>query len=58
MMRKTQTVQIREEIYYLLVSRRIFPAEKKVLNKGARGTGDSQHIDKHILKTEKLEGKL
>ncbi len=54
---KLQTTQIREEIYYSLVSRGLFPGEKKGCHKKSRGTGDLQYIDQHILEENKMRQK-
>ena len=40
MMWKILTVQIREEIYYLLTSHGLFPDEQKGCRKGSRGTAE------------------
>ena len=49
MMRKILTAQIREEIYYSLTSRRLFPDEQKGCCKWSRGTAELLYIDQHIL---------
>ena len=49
MMWKILTAQIREEIYYSLTSRRLFPDEQKGCRKGSRGTAVLLYIDQHIL---------
>ena len=37
---KILTVKIREEIYFSLTNRRLFPEEQKGCRKGSRGTGE------------------
>ena len=49
MMWKILTAQIREEIYYLLISCGLFPNEQKGCRKGSRGTAELLYIDQHIL---------
>ena len=49
MMWKILTAQIREEIYYSLTSRGLFPEEQKGCRKGSRGTTELLYIDQHIL---------
>ena len=49
MMWKMLTAQIREEIYFLLTSRGLFPDEQKGCRKGLRGTAELLYIDQHIL---------
>ena len=49
MMWKILTAQIREEIYYSLTSRGLFPDEQKGCCKGSRGTAELLYIDQHIL---------
>ena len=44
---------IGEEIYYLLVSSRLFSEELKGCHKGTRGTGYPLYIDHHIHKESK-----
>ena len=51
------TAQIREEVYYSLTTRRLFPEEQKGCRKGSRGTGESLYIDKHILNKSKTRRK-
>ena len=53
MMWKISTAQIREEIYYSLTSRGLFPDEQKGCHKGSRGTAELLYIDKHILNESK-----
>ena len=53
MMRKILTAQIREEIYYLLISRGLFPNEQKGYRKGSRGIAELLYIDQHILNESK-----
>ena len=49
MMWKISAAQIREEIYYSLTSRRLFPDEQKGCRKGSRSTSKLLYIDQHIL---------
>ena len=49
MMWKILTAQIREEIYYSLTSRRLFPDKQK----GSRGIAELLYIDQHILNESK-----
>ena len=44
-----KTAQIREEIYYSLISRRIFPKKQKVCRKRTRGREEILYIDQHKL---------
>ena len=53
MMWKISTAQIKEEIYYTLTSRRLFPDEQKGCCKGSRGTAELLYIDQHILNESK-----
>ena len=53
MMWQILTAQIREKIYYSLISRRLFPNEQKGCRKGSRGTAELLYIDKHILNESK-----
>ena len=53
MMWKILTAQIREEIYYSLINRRLFPDEQKGCRKGSRGTAELLYIDQHILNESK-----
>ena len=46
---KISTAQIREEIYYSLTRRGLFPEERKGYCKGSKGTGEVLYIDQHIL---------
>ena len=57
MMWKILTVQIREKIYYSLVSPRIFLDEKKRCQKTTRGTKDLIYIDRHTLIESKTRRK-
>ena len=43
----------KEEIYYSLTSRRLFPDEQKGCCKGSRGTAELLYIDQHILNESK-----
>ena len=49
MMWKILTAQIKEEIYYSLTSRGLFPDEQKGCCKGSRGRAELLYIDQHIL---------
>ena len=53
MMWKILTAQIREEIYYSLISCGLFPDEQKGCRKGSRGTAELLYIDQHILNESK-----
>ena len=57
MMWKILTAQIREEIYYSLTSRGLFPDEQKGCCKGSRGTAELLHIDQHILNESMIRRK-
>ena len=57
MMWKILTAQIRENIYYSLTSRGLFPVEQKGCCKGSRGTTELLYIDQHILKKSKTSRK-
>ena len=57
MMWKTLTAQIREEVYYSLISRGLFTEEQKRCHKVTRETGDLLNIDQHILKESKARRK-
>ena len=50
---KILAAQIREKIYYSLISRGLFPNEQKGCQKGSRGTAELLYIDKHILNESK-----
>ena len=50
---KILTAQIREEIYYSLISRGLFPNEQKGCRKGSRGTAELLYIDEHVLNESK-----
>ena len=50
---KILPAQIREEIYYSLTSRGLFPDEQKKYRKGSRGTAELLYIDQHILNESK-----
>ena len=53
MMWKISTAQIREKIYYSLISRGLFHNEQKGCRKGSKGTAELLYIDKHILNESK-----
>ena len=55
--RKIQTAQMREKIYYLLKSRGLLPEELKGCCKGSRGTAELLYIDQHILNESKTRRK-
>ena len=57
MMWKILTAQTREEIYYSLMSCRLFPEEQKGCRKGTRGTGKLLYVDQHILNESKTSRK-
>ena len=57
MMWKILTTQIREEMYYSLISRGLFPEEQKWCCKGNRRTKELLHIDQHILNESKTRRK-
>ena len=57
MMWKILTAQIREKIYYLLISRGIFPEEQKGCRKRTRGAKELLYIDQHILNDSKTRRK-
>ena len=57
MMWKILTAQIREEIYYSLTSRGLFPEEQKGSHKGSRGTAELLYMDQHILNESKTRWK-
>ena len=54
---KIITAQIREEIYYSLTSRGLFPDEQKGCRKGSRGTAKFLYIDQHIINESKVRQK-
>ena len=43
------TTPIKEEIYYSLVCRELFPEEEKGYHEGTKGTGHLLYIDQHII---------
>ena len=57
MMWKLLTAQIREEIYYSLTSRGLFPVEQKECCKEHRGTAELLYIYQHILNESKTRRK-
>ena len=57
MMWKILTAQIREEIYYSLTSRGLFPDEQKGCCKVSKGTVELFYIDQHILNESKTRRK-
>ena len=57
MMWKILTAQIREEIYYSLTSRGLFPEEQKEYRNGSRRTAALLYIDQNILNESKTRRK-
>ena len=57
MMWKILIAQMREEIYYSLTSRGLFPGEQKGCCKGSRGTAELIYMDQHILNEIKTRWK-
>ena len=57
MMWKISTAQIREEIYFSLTNRGLFPGEQKGYHKGFRGTAELLNIYQHILNERKTRQK-
>ena len=57
MVGKILMAQIREEIFYSLISRKLFPKEQKGSYKGRSETGDLLYIDQHIFKESKTRRK-
>ena len=55
MMWKILSVQIRGDIYYSLINRRLFLEEQKCCLKRTRGTREILYTDQHILKESKNE---
>ena len=53
MMWKILTAQIRKEIYNSLISRGLFPNEKKGSRKGSKGTAELFYMDQYILNESK-----
>ena len=54
---KILPTQIRDEIYYSLTSRGLFPDEQEGCCKGTRGTAELFHIEQHILNERKTRRK-
>ena len=54
---KILTAQIREEIYYSLTIRGLFPDEQKGSCKKSRGIAELLNIDQHILDESKTRRK-
>ena len=54
---KTVTALIREEIYYSLVYRELFPEEQKAYRRRKRGTNDLLYTEEYILKKAKTKRK-
>ena len=54
---KILTEQIREEIYYSLTSRSLFPEEQKGCRKGSRGTAELLYMNKYLLTKARRDGK-
>ena len=57
MMWKILMAQIREQIYDLLISHKIFPNRQKGYHKRTRGTEELLYIDQHILNKSKTRWK-
>ena len=57
MMWKLLTAQIKEEIYYSLTSRGLFPEEQKGCRKGSRSKAELLYIDQHISRESKTRRK-
>ena len=57
MMWKILTAQIRENIYYALTSRGLFPNEHEGCRKESRSTAELLYIDQHILNQSKTKRK-
>ena len=57
MMWKILTAQIREEIYYPLRSRGLFPEEEKGCHTGSRSRAELHYTDQHILNETKTRQK-
>ena len=57
MMWKILTAQIRENIYFSLTNRGLFPDEQKGWRKGSSGTAELLYIDQHILNESKTRWK-
>ena len=55
---KILTAQIREEIYYSLISCGLFLEAQKGCHKGTRGTGYLLYIGQHILKETKTRTRI
>ena len=55
---KSLTVQIKDEISYSLISRRLFLEEQKSCLKGTREIGELLYIDQQILKVSKTRRKI
>ena len=51
------TAQIREKIYYSMISRRLFPEVQKRCRKGTRCTGEQLYINQHIHNESKTRRK-
>ena len=54
---KIHSTQIREEIYFSLTNRRLFPKEQKGCQNGSRGTRELLYIDQHILNKSQAKRK-
>ena len=57
MTRKILTPQVREEIYFSLTSRRLFPEEQKGCCKESSGTEELLYMDERILNKSKTRRK-
>ena len=58
MMWKILTAHVREEIYYSLTCRTLFPDEQKGCCKGSRSTAELLYIAQHILNESKTRRKI
>ena len=54
---KILMAQIKEEVYYSLISHEIFPDKQKECHKWTRGTRELLYIDQHILNESKMRWK-
>ena len=54
---KILTAQIKENIYFSLTSRGLFPEKQKGCHKGSRGTEELLYIDQHVLNKRKRRRK-
>ena len=54
---KILTAQIRDEIYFSLTNRELFPEEQKGYRKGSKDTAELLYIDQHIVNEIKTSRK-